>query len=149
MTHYQRPVRASPSFVVQVVLWVVVVPTLAALLISDWIDCERAWEDLEVPCMPAVPETLNPLPMNSALAVAVTDAFQPLSSDLLSSVALVAAEVVPSLFVIPTVYVYSCDSLEVIPFQKPVACPCLFFTILIDPMPRLSPVVLSHVFCTG
>ena len=85
MTHCQRPVLYSPSFGVQVVLWIVVVPTLAALLISALTDCERASDVLEVPCMPPVPETLAPIPANVPLASAVTDAFHPLSNDELSS----------------------------------------------------------------
>ena len=103
MIHCQRPARSSPAFGVQVVVCDVVVPTLAALLTSAYTECLRAPDDCEVPCMPPEAEIPPPMPMKLALASAVTDAFQPLSSELESSAALLETDLEESLFVIPTV----------------------------------------------
>ena len=79
-----------------------VVPTLAELLISALRDCFSASELNEVPLKPAVPLMPPPIPINSALASAVTDEFQPLSSELFNEAAVSETDLVLSLFSIPT-----------------------------------------------
>ena len=70
-----------------------------------------------------------------ALAEAVTFASQPLSRELVSFATLSYVVELLSSLVMPTEYSNSCASVDVIPFQKPVALPALFFKILIECRP--------------
>ena len=64
-------------------------PTLAVLAISAETEFSKAFYDALLPVDPAVPETpTEPKPSTPAFASAVTDAFQPLSSEWFSFSAL-------------------------------------------------------------
>ena len=106
------------------------------LAISAETEFSRAFWDALLPVAPTVPETpTEPNPGTPAFASAVTDAFQPLASELFSFSALCFVVLLLSVLVMPTEYVNSCASVDVIPFQNPDALPVLFFSSLIDLTP--------------
>ena len=102
MTHCQSPAPGSPSSGVHVVVCLVVVPTLALLEISLATEWSLAFDLLLFPLCPYLPEIPTEAPANPALASAVTEAFQPLSSDLFNYSALFCAVWELSELVMPT-----------------------------------------------
>ena len=84
------------------VLWVVVVPIDELPEISLLTEFSCAFSYFSSLCLPASPLTLILLPAKPALASAVTEAFQPLSSDYDSFCALDLEVVLLSVLVIPT-----------------------------------------------
>lgn len=106
------------------------------LAISAETEFSKAFYDELLPVFPSVPETLTePYPGTPALASAVTEAFQPLSSEVFSFLALCSVVLLLSVLVMPTENVNSCASVDVMPFQNPDALPVLFFSSLIDLTP--------------
>ena len=96
----------------------------------------RALLLMSFPLFPPVTATpTEPNPANPARASAVTEAFQPLSSDLFNFCALSIVLMELWELVMPTEYENFCDSVEVIPFQYPTALPSFSFSILIDLTP--------------
>ena len=106
------------------------------LAISDETVFSRANPAEIFMCIPAVPLTVDSaIKGTPALPSAVTDAFQPVSSAAFSVLTLSLVVLLLSLLVMPTEYVNSCASVDVIPFQNPDALPVLFFSSLIDLTP--------------
>ena len=114
-------------------------PTLAVLAISAETEFSRAFYDAVLPVSPPVADTpAEPKPGTPAFASAVTDAFQPPASELFSFSALCLVVLLLSVLVMPTEYVNSCASVDVMPFQYPDALPVLSFSSLIDLTPPSS-----------